>query len=216
MRMAPNLLTGLRLVLSLAVFASLIAIAAAERGAPISDAVGVDLIWFSLVGFLVAGLTDFFDGWLARRFQAVSLAGAILDPIADKVLICGAIVGLLAVGMPYEFAVMGGLILMREFAVSAMREVLAPKGVKLPVTFLAKTKTTLQIVALAASMALTFWPAWGLSLDIRTLRAAWFWTEVFLAVATAVTLWTGAQYARSAWMALSGRAPAGTRPSGGE
>jgi CDP-diacylglycerol--glycerol-3-phosphate 3-phosphatidyltransferase len=203
MRMLPNLLTLARLALSLAMFASLIALAAAEHGAPIPDEVGIALIWFSLVAFIVAGLTDFLDGWLARRFNATSLTGAILDPIADKVLVCGAIVGLIAVGMPYAFAALGGLILMREFAVSAMREVLAPRGIKLPVTLLAKTKTTLQIVALAACMALAFWPVWGVNVEVRVLRTAWTWCEILLAAATAVTLWTGAQYARSAIAALT-------------
>ncbi|HXQ10193.1 MAG TPA: CDP-diacylglycerol--glycerol-3-phosphate 3-phosphatidyltransferase [Caulobacteraceae bacterium] len=200
--MLPNLLTFARLALSLAMFASLIALAAAEHGAPIPDAVGVALIWFSLAAFIVAGITDFLDGWLARRFNVTSLTGAILDPIADKVLVCGAIVGLIAVGMPYAFSAMGGLILMREFAVSAMREVLAPRGIKLPVTLLAKTKTALQIVALAACMALAFWPAWGMHVEVGVLRTAWTWCEVLLAVATAVTLSTGAQYARSAMAAL--------------
>jgi CDP-diacylglycerol--glycerol-3-phosphate 3-phosphatidyltransferase len=203
MRMLPNLLTFARLALSLAMFASLIALAAAEHGAPIPDAIGVALIWFSLGALIVAGITDFLDGWLARRFNAVSLTGAILDPIADKVLVCGAIVGLIAVGMPYAFSAMGGLILMREFAVSAMREVLAPRGIKLPVTLLAKTKTALQIVALAACMALAFWPAWGLNVEVGVLRTAWTWCELLLAAATAVTLWTGAQYARSAMAALN-------------
>jgi CDP-diacylglycerol--glycerol-3-phosphate 3-phosphatidyltransferase len=202
MRMLPNLLTFARLALSLAMFASLILIAAAEHGAPIPDALGVGLIWFSLAAFIVAGITDFLDGWLARRFKVTSVLGAILDPIADKVLVCGAIVGLIAVGMPYAFAALGGLILMREFAVSAMREALAPRGIKLPVTLLAKTKTTLQMVALAACMALAFWPAWGLNVEVRALRTAWTWCEILLAAATAVTLWTGAQYARAAVASL--------------
>jgi CDP-diacylglycerol--glycerol-3-phosphate 3-phosphatidyltransferase len=202
MRHVPNILTLLRIVLSLAMFASLIAIAAGEHGAPISDTFGVALIWFAFAAFIVAGLTDFLDGWLARRFGVTSLTGAILDPIADKVLVCGAIVGLLAVRMPASFAALGGLILMREFAVSALREVLAPRGVKLPVTLLAKTKTALQIVALAACMALAFWPAWGLSVRVDTLREAWTITELVLAAATAITLWTGMQYARAAIRAL--------------
>src|SRR5580700_6119409 len=203
MRMLPNLLTFARLALSLAMFASLIALAAAEHGAPIPDAFGVALIWFALGAFIVAGITDFLDGWLARRFNAVSLTGAVLDAIADKVLVCGAIVGLIAVGMPYAYSAMGGLILVREFAVSAMRGVLAPRGIKLPVTLLAKTKTALQIVALAACMALAFWPAWGLNVEVGVLRTAWTWCELLLAAATAVTLWTGAQYARSAMAALN-------------
>ena len=212
MRALPNLITLARLVLSLGVFASLIAIAAAEHGAPIPDDVGVALIWFSLVAFVVAGFTDFLDGWLARRLGATSLTGAVLDPIADKVLVCGAIIGLIAVGMPYAFSALGGLILMREFAVSAMREVLAPRGVKLPVTLLAKTKTTLQLVALTACIALAFWPAWGLGVDVRALRNAWTASEALLAIATAVTLWTGAQYARAAAAAIRADAGGERRP----
>ncbi len=206
MRLVPNLITAIRLLLSLGVFAALIAVAAGEHGAAISEEVGIALIWFALVGFIVAGLTDFLDGWLARRFEVTSVTGAILDPIADKVLVCGAIVGLIAVGLPWIFAALGGLILMREFAVSAMREVLAPRGVKLPVTLLAKTKTTLQIVAIAVTMALAFWPAWRVTVELTTLRNAWLAAELLMTVATGVTLWTGAQYARAAMTALSPRA----------
>jgi CDP-diacylglycerol--glycerol-3-phosphate 3-phosphatidyltransferase len=202
MKHLPNLLTVARLVLSLLMFASLIAIGAGERGAPISNAVGLGLVWFSVVAFIVASLTDFFDGWLARRWGVTSLVGAILDPIGDKVLVCGAIVGLLAVGMPYMFAALGGLILFREFAVSALREVLAPRGIKLPVTFLAKTKTTLQLVALGLIMILAFWPVWGAPATIAQLRIAWMVAEVLFATATAVTLWTGVQYGEAAAKAL--------------
>jgi CDP-diacylglycerol--glycerol-3-phosphate 3-phosphatidyltransferase len=161
-------------------------------------------IWlarFSMVAFVVAAITDFFDGWLARRWRAVSLIGAILDPIADKILVCGAILGLLAVQAP-GVLVPGALILFREFAVSAMREVLAPRGIKLPVTFLAKIKTTLQLVALAALMFIWFWPVWGLSAPASSLRIALQAAEGLWAVAAVVTLWTGLEYARSAWLAL--------------
>jgi CDP-diacylglycerol--glycerol-3-phosphate 3-phosphatidyltransferase len=96
----------------------------------------------------------------------------------------------------------GGLILFREFAVSALREVLAPRGVKLPVTFLAKTKTTLQLVALAALMALIFWPVWGLPAPDAQLEKAYEAAEALFAVAAAVTLWTGFEYGRAALKAL--------------
>jgi CDP-diacylglycerol--glycerol-3-phosphate 3-phosphatidyltransferase len=131
-----------------------------------------------------------------------SLAGAILDPIADKILVCGAIIGLMIVGLPYMFGALGGLILFREFAVSALREVLAPRGIKLPVTFLAKTKTTLQLVALAALMFIWFWPVWGLSARADHLRTALDAAEVLWSLAAVVTLWTGLDYAWSAWKAL--------------
>jgi CDP-diacylglycerol--glycerol-3-phosphate 3-phosphatidyltransferase len=202
MKQLPNLLTLVRLVLSLAMFASLVTIGAAEHGVPLSSDAGIGLAWFSVIAFVVASVTDFFDGWLARRLGVTSLAGAILDPIADKILVCGAIVGLLIVGLPYMFGALGGLILFREFAVSALREVLAPRGVKLPVTFMAKTKTTLQLVALGALMILWFWPAWRIPVPLDDLRIAWESAQMLMVLATTVTLWTGAQYGRAAAKAL--------------
>jgi CDP-diacylglycerol--glycerol-3-phosphate 3-phosphatidyltransferase len=202
MKYLPNLLTLLRLVLSLAMFAALVTIGAAEHGAQVSSQTGIALAWFSVIAFVVASVTDYFDGWLARRWGVTSLAGAILDPIADKILVCGAILGLMIVGLPYMFGALGGLILFREFAVSALREVLAPRGIKLPVTFMAKTKTTLQLIALGALMILWFWPAWNIPVPLDTLRLAWEIAQMVLLLATGVTLWTGVQYARAAAAAL--------------
>jgi CDP-diacylglycerol--glycerol-3-phosphate 3-phosphatidyltransferase len=201
MKSLPNILTLGRLVLSLYVFAGLVTVGFALRGAAIPSNLGVFLIWSATAAFIVAGVSDFFDGWLARRFGATSLAGAILDPIADKILVCGAIVGLMATGMPATFAALGGLILMREFAVSALREVLAPRGIKLPVTFLAKTKTTLQLVSLGALIVLHFSPAWGLA-EGGALQWAVLAAFLLFGVATFVTLITGIQYGRDAWAAL--------------
>jgi len=196
MKHIPNLLTALRLVLSLAMFAALVVIG--SGGYP---AIAAGLIRFTLAAFVVAAVTDFFDGWLARRWQVVSVTGAILDPIADKILVCGAILGLIAVGAP-EMLLLGGIILFREFAVSALREVLAPRGVKLPVTFLAKVKTTLQLVAIAAMMIVWFWPAWSLNARIDQLRLALEGAVMLMGIAAVVTLWTGLEYARNAWLAL--------------
>jgi cardiolipin synthase len=201
MKHLPNVLTVLRLILSLAMF-----VAMAEIGTGLSDGtmapdMGVWLGRFAFAAFVVAAVTDFFDGWLARRWGVVSLTGAILDPIADKILVCGAILGLLAIRVP-GVLLSGGVILFREFAVSALREVLAPRGIKLPVTFLAKTKTALQLVALGALMFLSFWPAWGLNLRIDYLRKALQAAELLFALAAAVTLWTGVEYGRAAWKAL--------------
>lgn len=146
----------------------------------------------ALASFVIAAVTDFFDGYLARKWNVVSTFGAIMDPIADKVLVCGAILGLLAIGTQ-GILVSSFLILFREFAVSAMREVLAPRGIKLPVTFLAKTKTTLQLVALAALMLVSFW-----TFDARFTLAA----DALYGFAAAVTLWTGIEYALAARKAL--------------
>ena len=214
----PNLLTVLRLILSLAMFFALVAIGYGLSGTGAGPEHGVWLARFAFGALVVAAVTDFFDGWLARRWKAVSLVGAILDPIADKILVCGAILGLLAVQAP-GVLIPGALILFREFAVSAMREVLAPRGIKLPVTFLAKTKTTLQLVALGALMILWFWPAWGIKVPLDDLRYTREAAQMLLVLATGVTLWTGAQYGKAAARALRplpegeggarGRRPAG-------
>jgi CDP-diacylglycerol--glycerol-3-phosphate 3-phosphatidyltransferase len=206
MKHLPNALTVLRLILSLLMFAALAEIGVGLSGGEISPAFGTGLARFAFAAFVVAAVTDFFDGWLARRWGVTSLTGAILDPIADKILVCGAILGLLAVHTP-GVLVSGGLILFREFAVSALREVLAPKGIKLPVTFLAKTKTTLQLIALGALMFLSFWPAWRIDARIDHLWKALQAAELLFALAAAVTLWTGIDYARAAWKALRNPTP---------
>ena len=193
----PNILTIARLVLSLGMFFALAAI-----GSRLWPDQAIWLLRFAVAAFVVAAVTDFFDGWLARKWGVVSLAGAILDPIADKILVCGAIMGLLAVQAP-GVLVAGTVILFREFAVSALREVLAPRGIKLPVTFLAKTKTTLQLLALGAILILWFWPAWDLPTDYRVLRQALLAAGGLLDVAALVTVWTGVEYALATRKALA-------------
>ena len=208
MKSLPNLITGLRLVLTLFVFLALIglmpvspvyrwAMVSAQEPAAIQQA----LYFFAFWGFLVAAVTDFLDGWLARRFDATSTLGAILDPIADKVLVAGMVVGIAALGN-WIVALAGGLILFREFSVSALRETLAPKGLKLPVTTLAKWKTTLQLVALAAELFVFGWRAWGLPEDPELIGRAFLTAHGVLALATVVTVWTGVEYALSARRAL--------------
>lgn len=205
MKHLPNALTVLRLILSLAMFAALAVIGEGFSGGEVSPALGAGLARFAFTAFVIAAVTDFLDGWLARRWGVTSLTGVILDPIADKILVCGAILGLMAVRTP-GVLIAGGLILFREFAVSALREVLAPRGIRLPVTFLAKTKTALQLVALGALMFLSFWPVWRINANIAPLQKALQAAELLFALAAVVTLWTGIDYARAAWRAL--KAPA--------
>ena len=208
MKALPNIMTGARLVLTLLVFLALIALivpavfewSAASGLAP--RAVQKTLYLFAFWGFLVAAVTDFLDGWLARRFDATTTLGAILDPIADKVLVAGMIVAISATGH-WVVALAGGLILFREFSVSAMRETLAPKGLKLPVTLLAKWKTTLQLVALAAQLFLFGWDQiWNLPPDPELFQRAATAAHILLGLATVVTVWTGVEYALSARKAL--------------
>ena len=204
MKHLPNILTGLRLALALYVFVGLAV--AGEDVTWLSGQLTQSVQWalerWSFFAFVVAAVTDFFDGWLARRWGVTSLMGTILDPIADKILVCGAIFGLLAVGAA-GVLIPGAIILFREFAVSALREVLAPRGVKLPVTFLAKTKTTLQLVALGALMVIWFWPVWDLHVSVENLRQLYKAAIVVLDFAALVTVWTGLEYGWAARRALS-------------
>jgi CDP-diacylglycerol--glycerol-3-phosphate 3-phosphatidyltransferase len=133
----------------------------------------------------------------------VTLWGAILDPIADKVLVCGVVLGLLSLGPNAAVAIPAALILFREFTVSALREVAAGKGISLPVTLLAKWKTTLQLVALGAELLTACWAAFSLPEDPSVLGPATTIAHVLLWAAAVVTLVTGAQYWEQARKALS-------------
>jgi CDP-diacylglycerol--glycerol-3-phosphate 3-phosphatidyltransferase len=202
MRRLPNLLTGLRLALALFTFFGLAS--AALLSDRLTPATQFGLERWAFVAFVVAALTDFFDGWLARRMSATSLWGAILDPVADKVLVCGVILGLLTLGPNAAIAIPAALILFREFTVSALREVAAGKGVSLPVTLLAKWKTTLQLIALGAELLVACWAAFSLPNDPAVLGPATITAHALLWAATLVTLITGAQYLAQARKALAG------------
>ena len=197
MKSLPNILTSMRLVLALFMFVALAAAAGAVPGLSdhLEQPTQFALERWAVYAFVVAAVTDFFDGWLARRLDAETVWGAILDPIGDKVLVCGAILGLMSLGAQPMVLLPGGLILFREFTVSALREVGAGKGIKLPVTLLAKWKTTLQLVALTMELVVGAWGAFPLLPQDPAVEGPFsiaahslFW------LATLVTLITGAQY----------------------
>jgi CDP-diacylglycerol--glycerol-3-phosphate 3-phosphatidyltransferase len=202
MKALPNLLTGLRLALALFVFFALAAVAGDVPYLGVSGGAIYALDRWALFAFVLAAVTDFFDGWLARRLEATSIWGAILDPIADKVLVCAAVLGLMALAATPPVVIPAALILFREFAVSALREVTAGR-LALPVTLLAKWKTTLQLVALGAELVVATWSALGLPADPGpNLAVAWL-AHTLLWLAAAVTLITGAQYLWQARKALA-------------
>ncbi|MBS0360751.1 MAG: CDP-diacylglycerol--glycerol-3-phosphate 3-phosphatidyltransferase [Proteobacteria bacterium] len=196
MKSLPNILTSMRLVLALFMFLALAAAAGAVPGLSdhLEPSVQFGLQRWALYAFVIAAVTDFFDGWLARKLNAVSVWGAILDPIGDKVLVCGAILGLMSQGAQPLVVLPAGLILFREFTVSALREVGAGKGVKLPVTMLAKWKTTLQLVALAFELFVAAWGAFGLPDDPGLRNPMTYVAHGLFWLAALVTLITGAQY----------------------
>lgn len=101
--------------------------------------------------FTVAGITDYFDGYLARSYGTVSKLGQFLDPIADKIMVAAVIVMLIDNRIVHGWTVIAALIiLLREIAVSGLREYLAGVQVSVPVSKLAKWKTTFQMVSLGA------------------------------------------------------------------
>jgi len=207
MKHIPNYLTAARIIAGVLMFLFL---AAAAGGAPfignqLTQETQLALERWALILFVLACITDFFDGWLARKLNATSVWGVILDPIGDKILICGAILGLGALGVfgtQPEIALPFAVILFREFAVSALREGAAPKGVKIPVTFLAKWKTALQMVAVFAELLVECWGAWGLPSDPDVLGNATTVAHVLLWIAAAITFWTGAEYWHKAHVAI--------------
>ena len=207
MKALPNILTSLRLVLTLFVF---LALATAAGAVPyvsehLTPEAQFSLQRWAFWSFVIAAVTDFFDGWLARKLDAVTVWGAILDPIGDKVLVCGAILGLLAMGGQPAVVLPAGLMLFREFTVSALREVGAGKGVKLPVTMLAKWKTTLQLTALAAELLVASWGAFGLPPEPAIEQPVTLFAHGLMWLATIVTLITGAQYWEQTRKALIGK-----------
>jgi cardiolipin synthase (CMP-forming) len=161
----------------------------------------VALLWFPgwelgyALGFglyCLMGITDYFDGYLARAQGQVSKLGIFLDPIADKIMVAAVI--MMLVGTRHEAASISGLnlipaiiIMLRELSVSGLREFLAGLQVSVPVSKLAKWKTTLQIVALGALILAGALPTqvWIHQTGIAALWAA-----------AALTLITGWDYLR--------------------
>jgi len=134
-----------RLVLSLTLFRIL--------AAPFIfiSAIFLENYWLAFWLFNVAALTDYFDGKLARTYQVESRLGAILDPIGDKLLVLFAIITVVVFTQDIYVALMGAFILAREFWVSALREYASAQNNSkaTTVTFIAKTKTTVQFIALS-------------------------------------------------------------------
>ena len=136
----PNLLTYARI-------AAVPAVVACMYWADILQG-GLWLRWVALAIFITAGVTDFFDGYFARAWGQHSTFGRMLDPIADKLLVASCLLMLAANGTIKGWSLWAAfVILCREILVSGLREYLAELRVSVPVTRLAKWKTTGQLVA---------------------------------------------------------------------
>lgn len=144
----------------------------------------------AFVLFGLAGITDFFDGYLARATGSVSKIGVFLDPIADKLMVGAVIVMVVAAGWVSGVHVIAAVIIMcRELLVSGLREFLAGAQVSVPVTMLAKWKTTVQMLALGALVWAKGAPEFGLPALEIGIVALW--------IAAILTLYTGYDYLRA-------------------
>ena len=152
--------------------------------------------------FALASVTDWLDGWIARRYDQYSAFGAFLDPVADKLMVATALF-LIVQGHPTAWmALWAAVIVGREIAVSALREWMAELGqrARVAVATVGKIKTIAQMVALLCLL-------YSIS-PSKTAPMPWMGEAVFrigdwlLALAALLTLWSGVEYLRAAWPVL--------------
>ena len=146
--------------------------------------------WIAFGLFAAAAITDFFDGYLARAWQQQSALGRMLDPIADKLLVAACLLVLVDDHIIHGWSIVAAVIILcREILVSGLREFLAELRVSVPVTWLAKWKTTAQLVAVGF---LVVGPAGERVLPYTVeIGLVLFWISAIL------TLYTGYDYFRA-------------------
>jgi cardiolipin synthase (CMP-forming) len=156
--------------------------------------------WFACALFSAAGITDWLDGHMARRWEQQSELGRFLDPIADKLLVAATLFMLVAKGrLSAEWALLPALVILcREILVSGLREYLAELRVGLPVSKLAKWKTAIQMVAIGVLIVGDAGPAF---LPVVAIG------ELLLWIAALLTLVTGYDYLRAGLAHMTQAAP---------
>ena len=128
--------------------------------------------------FLVAAFTDFLDGWLARRRNQMTRLGALLDPIADKLLMSAAFISLVELGLAPAWMIV--IIIGREFAVSGLRSIAAQQGVTIAASPLGKWKTGSQVIAISFLIL-------GYELgELRFIAVIALWVVMIFALASAI------------------------------
>ncbi len=138
--------------------------------------------WIAALLFSAAAITDYFDGYFARRFGLVSNLGKVMDPVADKLLASSAFIMLASLGWVPAWIVC--IIIGREIAVTGLRNIIAEKGEDVSASNLGKYKTGFQIAAIIP--LLIHYPFFGL--DPQAIGVFFLWG------ALAFTLWSGADY----------------------
>lgn len=145
--------------------------------------------------FIIAALTDWFDGWLARRWNQTSSFGAFLDPVADKLMVCAALLILLNLDRVDSFIAL--IIIGREITISALREWMAKIGASgsVAVHRLGKFKTAAQMVAIPC---LLYWqPLHGVPTNLLG--------QALIVVAAVLTVWSMCYYLQRAWPEIRSR-----------
>ena len=148
-----------------------------------------DSYGFALLLFILASISDYWDGFLARKYKLESIIGAVLDPIADKILITFLILGLSLELSSIFIGMVGGLMLVREFWVGALRDLNARQNNSdaTKVTLLAKTKTFIQFLTFSSYL-------FGLAFNNSLIL---FTSNFLLFLALIITLQTGLSYTMS-------------------
>lgn len=139
--------------------------------------------------FIIAAVTDWLDGWLARRWNQTSAFGAFLDPVADKLMVCAALLILLDIDRVNS--VIAFIIIGREITISALREWMAQIGASagVAVHWLGKLKTAAQMVAIPC---LLYWqPLYGVSTKVVG--------QILIILAAILTVWSMCYYLNRAW-----------------
>ncbi|MFC1880921.1 CDP-diacylglycerol--glycerol-3-phosphate 3-phosphatidyltransferase [Thermodesulfobacteriota bacterium] len=138
--------------------------------------------WIAAILFSLAAITDYFDGYIARKFGLVSNLGKVMDPVADKLLVSSAFIMLTALGWVPAWMVC--IIIGREIAVTGLRNIIAEKGEDVSASSLGKYKTGFQIAAIIP--LLIHYPFFGL--DVQAVGRFFLWGALVF------TLWSGADY----------------------
>ncbi len=181
----PNLLTWARIVL-IPLFVGVFYAPAHWLSPPEQNFVATAI-------FVIAAITDWLDGWLARKLGQTSAFGAFLDPVADKLMVAAALIVLVQLGR--VDAIVAIIIISREIAISALREWMAKIGAaeSIAVSFIGKIKTAAQMMAI---------PLLLYQQDIAGQNVMMFGHGLIL-MAAVLTLWSMAYYLRMAWPEIS-------------
>ena len=145
--------------------------------------------WLSAIIFTIAAITDWFDGYLARKWQQTSNFGAFLDPVADKLIVAVALI--LLVSFDRTHAVWAMIIIGREITISALREWMAQMGKRqnVAVAYIGKLKTTAQMIAIV--LLLIYSP------DFLGINLQWL-GNVLMIIASVLTIWSMFYYLKLA------------------